>query len=165
MSAPYQAVEASDGYFVIGAANQKLWITFLEVLKRSELNSDPRFATNALRVANRVELIDELRPTLAKSTVHEWVGALLAAGVPAGPIYSYEQALATDHVAARDMVMNIPHPVEGSFRALGFPVKMRGTPQSVRHPPPLLDQHSDEIRRELIEKGLLQSTGQQAVTR
>jgi crotonobetainyl-CoA:carnitine CoA-transferase CaiB-like acyl-CoA transferase len=155
MSAPYQAVQASDGYFVIGAANQKLWLTFLEVVQRPELNSNPRFATNALRVTHRVELIEVLKPTMAQRTVHEWVEALLAAGVPAGPIYNYEQALASDHVAAREMVINVPHPVEGSFRALGFPVKMRGTPQQLRHPPPLLDQHSDEIRRELVEKGLL----------
>jgi crotonobetainyl-CoA:carnitine CoA-transferase CaiB-like acyl-CoA transferase len=125
------------------------------VVQRPELNSDPRFATNALRVTHRVELIEVLKPTMAQRTVHEWVEALLAAGVPAGPIYNYEQALASDHVAAREMVMNVPHPVEGSFRALGFPVKMRGTPQQLRHPPPLLDQHSDEIRRELVEKGLL----------
>lgn len=165
MSAPYQAVQACDGYFVIGAANQKLWLTFLEVVQRPELSSDPRFVTNALRVTNRIELIEELRPTLARRTVHEWVESLLGAGVPAGPIYNYEQALASDHVAAREMVMNIPHPVEGSFRALGFPVKMRGTPQQVRHAPPLLDQHGDEIRRELIEKGLLQASKQEAVAR
>lgn len=165
MSAPYQAVQASDGYFVIGAANQKLWLTFLEVVQRSELNADPRFATNALRVTNRVELIEALRPTMARRTVHEWVEALLAAGVPAGPIYNYEEALATDHVAAREMVIDVPHPVEGSFRALGFPVKMRGTPQRVRHPPPLLDQHGDEIRHELVERGLLPASGHGTVAR
>ena len=165
MSAPYQAVQGSDGYFVIGAANQKLWLTFLDVLGRPELNSDPRFATNALRVANRIELIDVLKPTFAKRTVHEWVEALLAAGVPAGPIYNYEQALASDHVAAREMVIDVAHPVEGSFRALGFPVKMRGTPQRVRHPPPLLDQHAADIRRELAEKGLLQSPSASEIVR
>jgi crotonobetainyl-CoA:carnitine CoA-transferase CaiB-like acyl-CoA transferase len=165
MSAPYQAVRASDGYFVIGAANQKLWLTFLDVVQRPALNSDPRFSTNALRVTHRIELIEELRPTLAARTVHEWIEALLAAGIPAGPIYNYEQALASDHVAAREMVMDISHPVEGSFRALGFPVKMRGTPQQVRHAPPLLNQHSDEIRRELVDKGLLQSAEQRVSAR
>ncbi len=75
--------------------------------------------------------------------------------MPAGPIYNYEQALASDHVAAREMAAPIPYPIEGSFRALGFPVKMRGTPQRVRYAPPLLDQQGDEIRRELSEKGLL----------
>ena len=165
MSAPYQAMQASDGYFVIGAANQKLWLTFLEVIGRPELNADPRFATNALRVVNRVELIEVLKPTFTERTVHEWVEALLGAGVPAGPIYNYEQALASDHVAARDMVIDVPHPIEGTFRALGFPVKMRGTPQQVRFPPPLLDEHGDEIRRELIEKGLLPSADPQAAAR
>jgi crotonobetainyl-CoA:carnitine CoA-transferase CaiB-like acyl-CoA transferase len=165
MSAPYQAVQASDGYFVIGAANQKLWLTFLEVVGRPELNADARFATNALRVANRIELIETLQPTIAKRTVHEWVDALLSAGVPAAPIYNYEQALASDHIAAREMVLNVPHPVEGSFRALGFPVKMRGTPQQVRHPPPLLDQHGQEIRMELIENGLLKPGSRQAGVR
>jgi crotonobetainyl-CoA:carnitine CoA-transferase CaiB-like acyl-CoA transferase len=162
MSAPYQAVQAADGYFVIGAANQKLWLTFLEVIGRPELNADPRFATNAVRVANREELIATLRPTIAQRTVHEWVDALLEAGVPAAPIYNYEQALASDHIAAREMVLNIPHPVEGSFRALGFPVKMHSTPQQVRHPPPLLDQHAHEIRAELVEKGLLKPSADQA---
>ena len=155
MSCPYQAVKASDGYFVIGAANQKLWLTFLDVLGRPELNDDPRFCSNRIRVTHREALIETLAPTFATRTVHEWVDALLAAGVPAAPIYNYEQALASDHVAARQMVMNVAHPVEGSFRSLGFPVKMRGTPQQVRYPPPLLDEHSHEIRQELVDMGLL----------
>ena len=164
MSAPYQAVQGSDGYFVIGAANQKLWLTFLEVVGRPELNSDPRFATNAVRVTNRVELIELLKPTFAQRTVHSWVEALLAAGVPAGPIYNYEQALDSDHVAAREMILNVPHPVEGSFRALGFPIKMRGTPQQVRLPPPLLDQHGREIRSELVALGLLKAAERPGVS-
>jgi crotonobetainyl-CoA:carnitine CoA-transferase CaiB-like acyl-CoA transferase len=157
MSAPYQAVMASDGWFVIGAANQKLWLTFLKVLGREELNDDPRFAKNSERVSNRQVLIEMLAPTFVTRTRQDWIDALLDAGVPAAPIYDYEQALATDHVAAREMVMNIEHPVEGSFRALGFPVKMSGTPQQVRHPPPLLNEHGSALRQELAEKGLLKT--------
>lgn len=156
MSAPYQAVRASDGYFVFGAANEKLWRLFLEVVGRQELAEDPRFRTNSDRVAHVKELIAELAPTFATRTVDEWVNALLDAGVPAGPILNYEQVLATEHVAARQMVMEIPHPVEGTFKALGFPVKLSGTPQQVRYPPPLLNEHGDEIRRELVERGLLE---------
>jgi crotonobetainyl-CoA:carnitine CoA-transferase CaiB-like acyl-CoA transferase len=155
MSAPYQAVKASDAYFVFGAANQKLWIDFLKVVQREELADDPRFVTNANRVVNAQALIAALQPTFETRTAEEWVAALLAAGVPAGPIYNYEQALASDHVAARGMVQDIAHPVEGSFKALGFPVKMRGTPQEVRYPPPLLGEHTDEIVKELQAKGLL----------
>jgi crotonobetainyl-CoA:carnitine CoA-transferase CaiB-like acyl-CoA transferase len=155
MSAPYQAVHASDGYFVFGAANQKLWLSFIEVVGRPDLQDDPRFAHNKDRVANNAALIEALTPTFLTRTVDEWVDALLAAGVPAGQIYDYEQALASDHVAARQMVLDVPHPVEGTFKALGFPVKLSETPQQIRHHPPLLGEHSAEIRRELVERGLL----------
>lgn len=155
MSAPYQAVQAADGYFVIGAANQRLWLTFLTVLDREELNADPRFASNSQRVLNREALIEALRPTLRSRPAQAWIDALQAAGVPAGPINTYEQALATEQAGAREMLMNIPHPVEGTFKSLGFPMKLRGTPQRVRFPPPLLGEHSHEIRQELKDRGLL----------
>ena len=157
MSAPYQAVEASDGWFVIGAANQRLWLTFIDVLGRPELQDDPRYSTNAARVANRLELIADLAPTFRTRTRQEWIDALLAGGVPAAPILDYAEAVESEQAKARDMVMMVPHPVEGEFRALGFPVKMRGTPQQVRRPPPLLNEHGEEIRAELAERGLLPS--------
>jgi crotonobetainyl-CoA:carnitine CoA-transferase CaiB-like acyl-CoA transferase len=162
MSAPYQAVRASDGYFVFGAANQRLWLAFLELADRQDLAEDPRFATNAARVNNNHELMEILRPMFAERTVDEWVEALLKAGVPAGPIYDYEQALASEHVAARRMVQDIPHPVEGSFKALGFPVKMSAHPQEVRYPPPLLGEHTGELVAELRAKGLLPMTAEAA---
>ncbi|WP_420142659.1 CaiB/BaiF CoA transferase family protein, partial [Sphingomonas sp.] len=147
MSAPYQAVMASDGWFVIGAANQNLWLTMIAVIGRPELQDDPRYSTNAARVANRLALIEDLAPTFVTRTGQEWIDALLDAGVPAAPILDYGQAVASEQAVARDMVQMIPHPVEGEFRALGFPVKMRGTPQEVRLPPPLLNEHGDELRR------------------
>lgn len=155
MSAPYQAVEASDGWFVIGAANQGLWLTFLKVIGRTELQDDPRYSTNAARVQNRQVLIDDLAPTFATRTKQDWIDALLAAGVPAAPILDYGEAVESEQAVAREMVQMVPHPVEGEFKALGFPVKMRGTPQQVRMPPPLLNEHGDAIRAELAAAGLL----------
>jgi crotonobetainyl-CoA:carnitine CoA-transferase CaiB-like acyl-CoA transferase len=155
MSGPYQAVLAKDGWFVIGAANQGLWLTFLKILGREELQDEPDYSTNAKRVANRVELIAELAPTFLTRTKQEWIDALLGAGVPAAPILDYEQAMASEQALARNMVMEVAHPVEGTFKSLGFPVKMMGTPQEVRLPPPLINEHSEEIRRELRERGLL----------
>lgn len=149
MSAPYQAVRASDGYFVFGAANEKLWHAFLTATGRLDLADDPRFVTNTERMANTRALIDTLEATFATRTVEDWVQRLLDAGVPAGPIYDYHQSLNSDHATARKMVQTIRHPVEGDFKALGFPVKLSGTPQSVRMPPPLLDQHREEILAEL----------------
>lgn len=155
MSAPYQAVEASDGWFVIGAANQGLWLKMIDVIGRPELQEDPRWSDNALRVQNRQELIDEMTPTFKTRTKQEWIDILLEAGVPAAPILDYGEAVASEQAEAREMVMMVKHPAEGEFRSLGFPVKMRGTPQEVRMPPPLLDEHGDAIRQELVERGLL----------
>jgi crotonobetainyl-CoA:carnitine CoA-transferase CaiB-like acyl-CoA transferase len=82
--------------------------------------------------------------------------------VPAAPILDYGEAVESEQAVAREMVMQVPHPVEGEFKALGFPVKMRGTPQQVRMPPPLLNEHDAEIRQELIDKGLLRAPAEAA---
>lgn len=149
MSAPYQAVRASDRPFVIGAANQKLWKALCGVIGRDDLVQDARFTDNVLRIRNREVLIAEIEAEFARGTADEWVAALLAAGVPAGPIYDYAEALGSEQAVARDMVLTIDHPVEGKTRALGFPVKLSGTPQQVRHPAPLLGQHTEQVLGEI----------------
>ncbi|CAH1689525.1 CoA-transferase [Hyphomicrobiales bacterium] len=149
MSAPYQALRASDGYFVVGAANQKLWTSLCSVIARPELVDDPRFGNNVGRLRHRLELIDEIEPVFMTRPAAEWVDRLLAAGVPAAPVFDFAQALAADHTLERNMVVEIEHPIEGRIKSLGFPVKMSGTPQQLRHPPPILGQHTEEILREI----------------
>ncbi|MCO6384861.1 CaiB/BaiF CoA-transferase family protein [Oceanicola sp. 502str15] len=149
MSAPYQAFTASDGMFVVGAANQKLWDLFCEVIGRPDIHEDPRFMTNKDRVANRHALVEALAPVFIERTATGWVDAFLDRGVPAGPINDFGQVFEADHTKARDMIMRIEHPTEGEMNALGFPVKLRGTPQQVRYAPPLLGQHTDELAGEL----------------
>ena len=148
-SAPYQAVRASDGYFVIGANSDKLWRTLCELIERPDLLKDSRFATIADRLANRVALIQELKKTFVTRPAEDWIARLLDAGLPAGPIYDYAQTLDNDHARHRNVVMEIDHPVEGKVRSIGFPVKLSGTPQQVRMPPPLLGAHTEEIVTEL----------------
>jgi formyl-CoA transferase len=145
MSAPYQAFSGSDGRFVVGAANQRLWLRFLDVIGRPELASDPRYLDNKDRVAHRRELADDLAPTFAERNAADWVDAFLDAGVPAGPINSYVEAFDNDHARARSAMIEIEHPVEGKYKALGFPVKMSGPGPNVRMPPPLLGQHTVDI--------------------
>lgn len=145
MSAPYQAVRAADRHFVIGAANPKLWAALCDVIGRPDLLADSRFTDNAARIRNRAALIPEIEAEFARKPAAEWVEALLAAGVPAAPIFTYDEALSSEQAVARDMVLEIDHPVEGRVKALGFPVKLSGTPQQVRYPAPLLGQHTDEV--------------------
>lgn len=148
MAAPYQAVRASDGYFVIGASNQKLWTALCGAIDSPELLTDERFAVNAARLANRDALVVELEKRFAKQPAQHWVDALRTAGVPVAPIVDYAQALASEQAEARNMVMEMEHPVEGPIRMLGYPVKMSGDAQQLRHPPPLLGEHTEAVLRE-----------------
>ncbi len=149
MTAPYQAMASSDGHFVMGANNQKLWVKLCTLMQRQELLQDPRFSTIALRLANRAALQDELEATFRTRTKDHWVDTLLDNGIPAGPILSYPEAFGSEHAAVRGMRMEIDHPVEGKVPNIGFAVKLSGTPQQVRRHPPLLGEHTAEVLAEI----------------
>jgi formyl-CoA transferase len=149
MTAPYQAMAASDGHFVMGANNQKLWVQLCTLMKRTELLEDPRFSTISLRLGNRPALQDELENTFRTQPKDFWVELLLANGIPAGPIIGYPEAFASDHAQARNMRMEIDHPVEGKVPNIGFAVKLSGTPPQVRRHPPLLGEHTAEVLAEI----------------
>ncbi|MFC5068947.1 CaiB/BaiF CoA transferase family protein [Flaviflagellibacter deserti] len=151
MSAPYQAVKSKDGYFVMGATNQKLWLQLCEQIGREDLLEDQRFTTNPLRLKNREVLIEELEKTFVTKTSDEWVDELLAVGIPAGKMSSYPEAFESEHGRHRKMRLEIPHPIEGTVPNIGFPVKLMGTPQQIRMHPPLLGEHTDSV---LAEVGL-----------
>jgi formyl-CoA transferase len=157
MSAPYQAVKAADGYFVMGATSQKLWKQLCNMLGRPELIDDPRFATVSLRLAHRPELITVLEQSFAARNCENWIDEMLAVGIPAGPILSYPEAFESEHGRNRQMRIEIDHPVEGKVPNIGFPVKFSGTPAQVRLPPPLLGEHTAAV---LAELGI--DAGQQA---
>jgi crotonobetainyl-CoA:carnitine CoA-transferase CaiB-like acyl-CoA transferase len=149
MSAPYQAVRAADGYFTLGAFTDKLWTAAAGAFGRSDWVSDPRFARNGDRVANRDELISEIETVTASEPARAWIDRLVAAGVPAGPVNDYADAVTDAQTLAREMVVTAEHPLAGPIKMLGTPFKLAGTPTSVRRPPPVLGEHTDEILREL----------------
>ena len=149
MTAPYQAMASADGYFVMGANNQKLWLKLCALIHRPELAADARFSTISLRLANRAALEEELERTFRQQPKDYWVDTLLAAGIPAGPILTYPEAFASEHAQVRQMRMEIDHPIEGSVPNIGFAVKLSGTPQQVRRHPPLLGEHNAEVLGEL----------------
>lgn len=163
MSAPYQAVKSSDGFFVMGATNQKLWKQLCGVLQRQDLLDDPRFSTVSLRLANRKALIEALEVSFVTRTSAEWIDGLLGVGIPAGPILTYPEAFESEHGRHRKMRMEIDHPVEGKVPNIGFAVKLSGTPQQVRMPPPLLGEHTQAVLAEMgmdaAERAELQAQG------
>jgi crotonobetainyl-CoA:carnitine CoA-transferase CaiB-like acyl-CoA transferase len=149
LSAPYQVFKASDGYFALGAANQGNWEKLCAAIERQDLLSDPRFATNAKRTANQVELARTLDAVFAKKPVTEWIAILEGAGIPAGPVYGFDQVYSDPQVIAREMAVEVDHPKAGKTSLIGIPVKLSETPGQIRRPAPTLGQHTDEILAEL----------------
>ena len=145
MTAPYQAVKAKDGYFVMGATNNKLWQKLCEILERPDLLQKAEYQTIAGRLGQREQLIQELENSFALKNADEWIDLLLEHGIPAGPILDYPQAFESEHGRHRQMRIEIDHPLEGKVPNIGFAVKMQGTPQEVRRHPPLLGEHTQEV--------------------
>jgi crotonobetainyl-CoA:carnitine CoA-transferase CaiB-like acyl-CoA transferase len=149
-NAPYQAFRTQDGYITVGANNDRLWQRFCdEVIERPDLRDRPEYRAHRDRPRHVDQLAEELQEILSTRPTAHWVAALDRAGVAGGPVLTYSEALAQAQVVAREMVVDVTHPVIGPMHALGVPAKMSETPASVRTPAPLLGQHSREVLREL----------------
>ena len=163
LAAPYQAFPTRDGWITIGGANQANWERIAKVVGAPELIVDPRFADNSARMANREVLAALLADRLCQRSTSEWLRELDAAGIPAGPIQSIGEMTADPQTLARDMVVELDHPVAGATRALGLPLKLSGTPGAVRRPAPTFGQHTREVLAECgyaeAEIELLAATG------
>ncbi len=144
LTAPYQALKTRDGYINVGANNQRLWARLCNAIGREELIEDKRFVTNDDRMENREELAEELEKSLAEKSTDEWMEILLEAGFPAGPIYNYKEVFEDPHTLAREMMVEMEHPVEGRVKGLGIPVKLSETPGKIRRAAPLLGEHTEE---------------------
>ncbi|BBI53002.1 hypothetical protein HORIV_54230 [Vreelandella olivaria] len=106
---------------MLGCANQRTERFCQDVLKREELMQDPRFITNQDR-GQHVEALEALLEELmADKTVDEWLALCDSAGVPAGPINDFAQAMQDEHYLARGMVQEMEHPVIGKMKTIGFP--------------------------------------------
>jgi crotonobetainyl-CoA:carnitine CoA-transferase CaiB-like acyl-CoA transferase len=143
--APYDTYETADGILVLAVGNDSQWRRVCTVLGRDELGHDPRYATNADRVSNYATL----RPVLAEAfharRLEAIVDALRREGVPCGGVRSVAEALGDPQVVAREMVATTTHPLIGSVRVLGVPVKLSATAGQVRTPPPLLGEHTRQV--------------------
>jgi crotonobetainyl-CoA:carnitine CoA-transferase CaiB-like acyl-CoA transferase len=148
-STPYQAYRTADGFVTIGANNDRLWRRLVvDVLGMPAWLEDPRFVTLSDRMAAIDELEREIEAITMTRTTADWIEALQAAGVPGGPVLTYDQALDDPHVAARNMIANLEHPIIGPMRTIAPPSKFSDLPYAVRGPAPWLGQHTTEVLRE-----------------
>lgn len=145
---PYQTFATADATIALGVGTDAQWLRLCAVLGREDLAADVRFRTNPGRVHHRAELVPELAHTFAQRTAQEWTLRIRAAGIPVSKVQNVGEALTDPQAVAREMVVAVEHPTIGELRVLGMPWKFSGTTASVRRAPPLLGQHTAEVRSE-----------------
>ena len=150
VSAPYQALRTRNGYLNLGAATQPTWEQLCRAIRREDLMDDDRFRHPWDRKAREEELAALLEETFSTEDTEHWLELLDNAGVVAGPIYNMEQVYRDPQVLAREMLVKTEDPDLGTIRNIGVPVKLSGTPGSIRRRAPALGEHSAEI---LLERG------------
>jgi len=143
--APYDTFDTSDGVLVLAVGNDAQWQRLCRVLGRDSWAGDPRFTTNADRVAHADALRTLLRDLFRTHTRDQLVARLRGADVPCGAVRSIDDALADPQTVFRDMIATIDHPLIGSLRVLGLPVKLSETPGGIDSPPPRLGEHTRQV--------------------
>ncbi|MCJ7735020.1 MAG: CoA transferase [Anaerolineales bacterium] len=148
--APYEAFQARDKGFMLGAANQGQWEKLCDVIQQPALKEDPKFLTNRERVKNRADLISTLNNIFAEQDADTWLAQIQEVGLPCGPINSVPDVFNHPQVKVREMVQEIEHPSAGKLSLTGFPYKLSRTPAEIYQVPPRLGEHNKEILIDLL---------------
>jgi formyl-CoA transferase/CoA:oxalate CoA-transferase len=146
---PYQAFEASDGYFVAGVWADNAWPPFCRAIEREDLIEHPSYSTNVARVANREELLGMLSELFRGKTKEEWEQRFRDARALFGPVLTFSELMAHPQVQATGMLGTLEHPKLGPLPQLKSPIELSETPGGLTTAPPLLGQHTAEVLGEL----------------
>ncbi|MFC0270477.1 CaiB/BaiF CoA transferase family protein [Metabacillus herbersteinensis] len=147
---PYQLFDSSDGYFNIAVGNEGLWEKFCIALGEPILAVNPKYKTNQHRLENREELIDYLQSIFSTKPSKYWISLFEEAGLPCGPVLSFEEIFKDPHVLAREQLVELEHPRAGKVKMTGIPIKLSETPGAITSPPPILGEHTIEILRDTL---------------
>ncbi len=149
---PYQVFKTADGHIVLAIGNDSQFRTFCEFAGAPDLPDDPRFATNDARVTNRAETVAKIQAIIEQQPSTYWLEELEKMKIGCGPINNLDQVFADPHVQAREMVVEVPHPLidGGGAKLIASPLRLSETPVKYRHHPPLLGEHTDEVLAEKL---------------
>ena len=155
--APYQDFPTADGSMLLAIGNDGQFGRFCAAVERPEWSADPRYASNTLRVRNRGTLIPAMEEVTRGRTTAEWIALLEDKAVPCGPINDIAQAFDDPQVQARGLAIDLPRGAGDGIdtvRGVASPLRLSEHPPVLRHAPPALGQHTDEV---LAEWGVTQA--------
>jgi len=147
---PYDTFKTTDGWVVIGIANDRLWLRFLEATGL-DMGNDPRFKSNPDRVKNHAPLKEKIEEWTAGKTKNEVVEIMTGHGIPGCPIYDIKEASEDPHImGAREMVLDMEQPGLGTVKVQGNPIKMSMTDPRPRGPAPSLGGNTFEVLNRIL---------------
>jgi formyl-CoA transferase len=150
--APYQDFPTLDGSMLLAIGNNGQFARFCEAAGHPEWASDPRYATNTLRVKHRELLIPDMEAVTRTRSTAEWIALLEDKAVPCGPINNIAQAFDDEQVKARGLALPMARDAgDGIDTIVGVasPLRLAATPPVLRHAPPALGQHTQEVLAEM----------------
>jgi crotonobetainyl-CoA:carnitine CoA-transferase CaiB-like acyl-CoA transferase len=149
---PYQVFETADGHAIVAVGNDSQFQRFCALIGLPHLAEDERFRKNSSRLANREGLIEVLAARIRTLKRDELIAGMEKASVPGGPIHRLDDVFASDQVAARDMHIQVPHPLarSGHVDLIGNPIKLSATPVTYRRAPPVCGADTDEVIAEVL---------------
>jgi CoA:oxalate CoA-transferase len=150
-SYPYDVFRAADGYFVIATFDNPGFTRLCEAMGQPDLASREEFATDTLRGRHAEALKAVIEAWASAMTVDQVIAILERRRVPVSPIYNIDQIAESEHIKAREMLVEIEHPVAGKVRLPALPVKFAATPAVIASPPPALGQHTAEVLETILK--------------
>jgi succinate--hydroxymethylglutarate CoA-transferase len=147
---PYKAFRTADGDILVGGGNDRLYAILCERLGKPEWATDSRFATNAVRVRNRIELEGLIEQVTRTRTTMEWLDIFEGCGLPYAAINDIKTTMEHEHTKARNMVVEVEHDGCGTVKLVNTPVKFSDSKPGVRSAPPTLGAHTDEVLRGIL---------------
>ncbi|GMQ97631.1 MAG: CoA transferase [Acidimicrobiia bacterium] len=145
-AAPNEAFRTKDGHIMVAAYTPGRWDALCAALGVPELSTDPRFDTNEKRVVGRPDLREILEPRFGRLTTAEWVEVLDAVDVLCGPLLSYPELMAQEHIVLGGSIVTVDHPATGEVRSPVFPGRLSETPGDFAcTSPAIAGEHSSEI--------------------
>ncbi|OGK74867.1 MAG: CoA-transferase [Candidatus Rokubacteria bacterium GWA2_70_23] len=148
---PAQNFRTADGWIVVFCAKEKFWLSLVRLMGLPALASDQRFDAFPSRLAHKEALLPILEERFATKSTREWLG-LLRGHVPCAPVNSVREALEDAQVLAREMVVEIDHPVFGRMRQVASPIKTEGA-ITAPAPAPRLGEHTDTLLQDVLGYG------------
>jgi formyl-CoA transferase len=148
-NAPMGVYRARDGFFNLAVGNDRMWTRLCETIGRPELGQDPRFKGLFDRIRNRSQMDDILHEVFQSKTTADWVEALNAAGIAAGPIYKLNEVFGDPQVQLAGLIRETSNEEWGPHKVLAVPVHLSRTPAAVERGAPATGEHTREVLEEL----------------